>query len=115
MSLHDIVDVEVVEQLFAYDDEGDDSFSTDMFLTFDSQCAETLERMRRDLCTRNYDDLSQAGHFLKGSALQVGAKEVARICAEIEYTPRNFTVSEQSILADAIAAYRATLQQWRAK
>lgn len=96
--MHEILNAEAVEQLFALDDD-DDDFSTNMLEEFAKQATECVEKMRADLKAGNFNDLSRAGHFLKGSSYTMGSVEIPDICAEIEHSPMltlNVTLSKLS-------------------
>ncbi len=100
-----ILDDEAIEQLFMFDEDGDDNFSKEMLDTFRTQAQECLQRMRLALRDHDYNDLSRAGHFLKGSSVTLGSVEVPSICANIEHHPTNVDDRQLTELENAICRY----------
>ena len=108
-----VIDREAIEQLFMFDEDGDDSFSREMLTTFENQGRDTLVRMRSALRTGDYDDLSRAGHFLKGSSVTMGSIEVPSICADIEHAPRTISKRHFVQIGEAMTRYFQEVKKTR--
>ena len=63
---------------------GDTSLLDRAIASFRTDSPQTVSRIRAAISARSGEDLAQAAHLLKGSALNLGAPHVATACAELE-------------------------------
>ncbi|KAF5360617.1 hypothetical protein D9756_004824 [Leucocoprinus leucothites] len=80
----DPIDLEVFGQLLELDEDETFEFSRTMVEDFYSQAEGTFEAMDRLFKSKNLSDLSEKGHFLKGSSAAIGITKVQRSCEEIQ-------------------------------
>lgn len=109
---HQILDEEVVDQLFMFDDE-DDSFSKNMIVEFKKQAKDTSEQLAKSIACNDYEDVKRAAHFLKGSAISMGGVEVPNICAQIEAFPEKVSKEMLQLLNEAISRYLSSIHVYQ--
>ncbi|KAI9789315.1 MAG: hypothetical protein M1816_006203 [Peltula sp. TS41687] len=80
----DHIDQETFEQILEMDDEGESSFSQDIVWKFFEQAESTFRTMKECLASRDLKELSQLGHFLKGSSATLGLSRVKDSCEKIQ-------------------------------
>lgn len=80
----DNIDQATFEQILEMDDEGESSFSQDIVWKFFEQAENTFETMEKCLASRDLKQLSQLGHFLKGSSATLGLTKVKESCEKIQ-------------------------------
>lgn len=81
----DHIDQSAFEQILEMD-EGDDeqTFSRSIIESFFEQAESTFKKMQQQLDRRDLDQLSNLGHFLKGSAATIGLSKVKESCEKIQ-------------------------------
>lgn len=83
--LGDAIDIVTFSQILEMDDSEDDrEFSKSIVFGFFEQAEETFENMDTALESRNLDELSRLGHFLKGSSATLGLTKVKDSCEKIQ-------------------------------
>lgn len=80
----DHIDQVTFEQILEMDDDGESSFSQDIVWKFFEQAESTFEKMEECLGSRDLNQLSQLGHFLKGSSATLGLTKVKDSCEKIQ-------------------------------
>ncbi|KAK8869277.1 hpt domain-containing protein [Apiospora arundinis] len=79
------IDSEIFSQILEMDaSENDREFSQSIVFGFFEQAEETFERMDEALEAKNMDELSELGHFLKGSSGTLGLTKVSDSCEKIQ-------------------------------
>jgi len=71
-------------QLVEMDGDDDENFSRDIVHNYISQATSTFTQMENALVERNLVNLSQLGHFLKGSSGAIGVRQVQSSCEKIQ-------------------------------
>ncbi|PNY25189.1 histidine phosphotransferase HPT1p [Tolypocladium capitatum] len=90
--LGDAVDMDTFNQILEMDDPGDHEFSSSLVFGFFEQVEETFESMDTALAKKDLDQLSQLGHFLKGSSATLGLVKVRDGCEKIQRYGKNENV-----------------------
>lgn len=83
----DNVDMGTFEQILDMDEEDDPErdFSRGIVFGFLEQAEQTFDKMDDALKSRNLDELSSLGHFLKGSSATLGFTKVKDECEKIQH------------------------------
>lgn len=98
----DNIDRTTFEQILEMDDDEEDSgtrFSKDIVWNFFDQAEATIKNMEQSLKDGDLEQLSQLGHFLKGSSATLGLTKVKDSCEKIQDfgSHRDATGSEQEV------------------
>lgn len=80
----DSIDPLTFEQILEMDDEEDREFSRGIVYGFFEQAEGTFKNMELSLQKRDLSQLSQLGHFLKGSSATLGLTKVKDSCEKIQ-------------------------------
>ncbi|KAI8098389.1 signal transduction histidine kinase [Gilbertella persicaria] len=80
----DLIDMNTFEQLLDMDEEDDHSFSYNIVNDYFEQAEATFKDMDEALKSKNLNELSRLGHFLKGSSAAIGLKKVKATCEKIQ-------------------------------
>ncbi|EGW30973.1 uncharacterized protein SPAPADRAFT_56906 [Spathaspora passalidarum NRRL Y-27907] len=78
-----LVDWPVFSEIIAMD-EDEEEFSKSLIQTFYTQVEETFQKFSNLINEKNLEELSKAGHFLKGSAAALGLGTIATQCERIQ-------------------------------
>ncbi|RLV89697.1 Phosphorelay intermediate protein YPD1 [Spathaspora sp. JA1] len=78
-----LVDWPVFSEILAMD-EDEEEFSNSLIQTFYTQVEDTFQKFSSLIVERNLEELSKAGHFLKGSASALGLGTIATQCERIQ-------------------------------
>ncbi|KAL2215935.1 phosphotransmitter protein Ypd1 [Thermoascus aurantiacus ATCC 26904] len=81
----DIIDPATFEQILEMDDDKDREFSKGIVYGFFDQAESTFVKMEKALSAENLSELSQLGHFLKGSSATLGLTKVKDACEKIQH------------------------------
>lgn len=82
----DSIDQPTFEQILEMDDDEDErDFSKSIVYDFFSQAETTFEKMDKSLEDSDLKDLSELGHFLKGSSATLGLTKVKDSCEKIQH------------------------------
>ncbi|KAM5440507.1 Phosphorelay intermediate protein [Microsporum canis] len=79
------LDVTTFEQILEMDDEDEDrEFSRSIVYSFFDQAEATFFQMESAISSQDLSELSQLGHFLKGSSATLGLTKVKDACEKIQ-------------------------------
>ncbi|EGD98001.1 hypothetical protein TESG_05298 [Trichophyton tonsurans CBS 112818] len=78
------LDVGTFEQILEMDDDEDRDFSRSIVYGFFEQAEATFTQMESAISDEDLDELSQLGHFLKGSSATLGLTKVKDACEKIQ-------------------------------
>lgn len=92
LNLGDAVDMNTFNQILEMDEPGDHEFSSSIVFGFFEQVEETFESMDTAVEEKDLDQLSQLGHFLKGSSATLGLVKVRDGCEKIQRYGKNENV-----------------------
>jgi len=81
----DIIDPGTFEQVLEMDDDENREFSKGIVDGFFDQAVQTFEDMEEALNEEDLGELSQLGHFLKGSSATIGLIKVRDACEKIQH------------------------------
>jgi len=81
----DSIDSVTFEQILEMDDDDKREFSREIVLGFFDQALATFKKMETALEEKNLSELSQLGHFLKGSSATLGLTKVKDACEKIQH------------------------------
>ncbi|KAJ5669412.1 Multistep phosphorelay regulator 1 [Penicillium macrosclerotiorum] len=81
----DLIDESTFEQILEMDDDDERDFSKGIVYGFFDQAKGTFENIEAALDRRDLKDLSQLGHFLKGSSATLGLNHVRDGCEKIQH------------------------------
>ncbi|KAK6460368.1 putative response regulator phosphotransferase [Scheffersomyces coipomensis] len=95
-----LVDWSVFSELLVMD-EDEEGFSLFLFKTFVDQVIETFQSLDKNLISKDLNELSDLGHYLKGSAAAIGLIQISSQCERIQnYGHKmnfdNFDINESS-------------------
>ncbi|KIJ59457.1 hypothetical protein HYDPIDRAFT_100660, partial [Hydnomerulius pinastri MD-312] len=79
------VDIETFEQILDLDDDDDREFSRGMVKDYLEQAEVTVNNMDESFSKKELAQLSQLGHYLKGSSAALGVVQVQAICEKIQH------------------------------
>ncbi|GME41762.1 Hpt domain-containing protein [Neofusicoccum parvum] len=82
----DAIDTATFEQILEMDDDEDErEFSKSIVFDFFQQAESTFDKMESNLAKKDLNQLSQLGHFLKGSSATLGLTKVKDSCEKIQH------------------------------
>ncbi|KAK3713653.1 Phosphorelay intermediate protein [Vermiconidia calcicola] len=82
----DLIDTATFEQILEMDDDEEDrDFSKSIVYDFFTQAEGTFQKMDSNLESRDLEQLSALGHFLKGSSATLGLTKVKDSCEKIQH------------------------------
>ncbi|KAG1834215.1 histidine-phosphotransfer domain, HPT domain-containing protein [Suillus fuscotomentosus] len=114
-SKQDIIDMEVFDQIVELDD-GDSSFVSAMVTEYLGQVDSTFNKMDKAMETKDLIEISQLGHFLKGSSAALGVKQVSLTCEKIQNiakgTPTDKTIEEVTSLLKRVKEEYGAAKIW---
>ncbi|KAG2359661.1 signal transduction histidine kinase [Suillus spraguei] len=93
-SKQDIIDTEVFGQIVDLDE--DPSFISMMVNDYIEQVDSTFNKMDQAMEAKDLKEISQLGHFLKGSSAALGVKQVSLTCEKIQNTAKG-TLTDKTI------------------
>ncbi|OKL60258.1 hypothetical protein UA08_04793 [Talaromyces atroroseus] len=108
----DIIDPATFEQILEMDDDEDErDFSQGIVYGFFEQAEATFEKMENALSKGDFDDLSQLGHFLKGSSATLGLTKVKDACEKIQHCKEELPKDNEAEREKAIEGIKKTLKE----
>lgn len=114
-SKQDVIDMEVFNQIVELDD-GDRSFVSSMVTEYLVQVEATFNEMDQAMETKDLKEISQLGHFLKGSSAALGVKQVSFTCEKIQNTakgtPTEKTLEEVTSLLKCVKEEYGAAKIW---
>lgn len=114
-SKQDIIDMEIFNQIVELDD-GDSSFVSAMVTEYLEQVDSTFNEMDQSMETKDLKQISQLGHFLKGSSAALGVKQVSLTCEKIQNTakgtPTDKTIEEVTSLLKRVKEEYGAAKIW---
>ncbi|KAF8507369.1 histidine-phosphotransfer domain HPT domain-containing protein [Hysterangium stoloniferum] len=82
----DIIEMEMLDQNLELDDEGGDhEFSKSIVWAYFDQAVKTFTEMDEAFAAKDLKELSELGHFLKGSSAALGVRKVQASCERIQH------------------------------
>ena len=99
----DPLDLEVLAVLRAYQGEGDADLATEVIDSYLADLDRLIPQMRTAARERNYQQLKQIAHALKGCSGSVGATGLVRLGQEIELMAARADAQTVELLIDRIA------------
>ncbi|KAG5982357.1 hypothetical protein E4U55_002023 [Claviceps digitariae] len=88
----DCIDINTFDQILEMDDPDDNEFSQSIVFGFFTQAEETFTKMDTAIEEKDLDQLSELGHFLKGSSATLGMVKVRDGCEKIQRFGKNENV-----------------------
>lgn len=100
-----IIDMDTFNQLQEMDDDEDErEFSRGIIWTYFDQVPEKFDVIRENLKTKDYLEVSQVAHFLKGSSAALGVQRVTNLFERIQLTANDIY---KAIKASRVEAAKA--------
>lgn len=81
----DCIDQPTFEQILEMDDDKEREFSRSIVYGFFDQAENTFVKMEHAISVRDLHELSQLGHFLKGSSATLGLTKIKDACEKIQH------------------------------
>ncbi len=78
------IDQKVIEELRALQTGGSPTFLAELIDIFLKEQVQHLERLRKAYEDRDVARVERVAHTMKGSCGNLGAKELSRVCAELQ-------------------------------
>lgn len=82
-----LLDLNIIQGLKDLSD--DDSFFLEIIDLYKEQYPQILDNIKVTYSNNDLEGLSKASHALKGASLNIGAKELASVCKELELNSKN--------------------------
>ncbi|HLF93003.1 MAG TPA: Hpt domain-containing protein [Planctomycetota bacterium] len=82
------IDPKVIEELRALQMGGSQTFLAELIDIFLKEQVQHLERLRKAVEARDSSQVERVAHTMKGSCGNLGAKELSRVCAELQEVTR---------------------------
>jgi len=79
------IDMETFEQILDLDDEDSHEFSRGMAWAYFDQVAKAFQDLDAAMASKDLHQLSELGHFLKGSSAALGVSKVQESCEKIQH------------------------------
>ncbi|OOQ89970.1 putative phosphotransmitter protein Ypd1 [Penicillium brasilianum] len=99
----DLIDESTFEQILEMDDDDDCDFSKGIVYGFFDQAKATFTKIKTALDEKDLTELSQLGHFLKGSSATLGLVHVRDGCEKIQHFGNRLDESGSGKVADDVA------------
>ncbi|KAJ5485303.1 Multistep phosphorelay regulator 1 [Penicillium diatomitis] len=99
----DLIDEGTFEQILEMDDDDDCDFSRGIVYGFFDQAKSTFTNIKTALDKKDLHELSQLGHFLKGSSATLGLIHVRDGCEKIQHFGNGLEENGSGKLADDVA------------
>ncbi|KAF9396156.1 hypothetical protein BGX21_009656 [Mortierella sp. AD011] len=80
----EIIDHATFDQLLEMDDEEDREFSKSLVWNYFEQAELTFDKLDGAMSQLDFPELSQLGHFLKGSSAALGLKKIKASCEKLQ-------------------------------
>jgi len=84
-AFEDSLDQSTFEQILEMDDDREREFSRSIVYGFFDQAESTFVKMEKAISVKDLTELSQLGHFLKGSSATLGLTKVKDACEKIQH------------------------------
>jgi len=114
-SKQDVIDMDVFNQILELDD-GDSFFVSMMVSDYLKQVEVTFNQMDQAMQTKDLKQISQLGHFLKGSSAALGVKWVSATCEKIQNNakgiPSEKTLEEVTSLLKRVKEEYSAAKRW---
>ncbi|KAJ8583723.1 histidine-phosphotransfer domain, HPT domain-containing protein [Rhizopogon salebrosus TDB-379] len=110
-SRQDVLDTEVFGQILELDD-GDRSFVSAMVNEYFEQVDVTFDQMDQAMQTKDLKQISQLGHFLKGSSAALGVKRVSATCEKIQNTAKG--IPTEKTLEEVMSLLKRVKEEYNA-
>lgn len=81
----ELIDESTFEQILEMDDDDDRDFSKGIVYGFFDQAQTTFDKIEKAIADKQLEELSQLGHFLKGSSATLGLTNVKDGCEKIQH------------------------------
>ncbi|PSR53248.1 PAS domain S-box protein [Adhaeribacter arboris] len=89
--VEDFIDDEVIEQLIQL---GDKDFALQLFVDFEEEAGPLLEEAKKDLQTKQYDNILSTLHQMKGTGFTLGLNPLAELVKKMEHDIRKGIYTE---------------------
>ncbi len=112
-SVNGLIDSVITERLKVMGDD-DPGFYRNLIRLYIRQSEETIEEIYRYAKSKDFENAGKAAHKLKGSSLNLGARQIAEQCSRIEYACLNLDKKElDKGVKDLRGVYDKTLELFR--
>ena len=98
-----VLDEAVLDTLRQLTVPGEPDVLTEVLQMFLQEFPPRVERMRNAWAAGNIEEMQRSAHSLKGSAGNIGAKRLYRVCAELDDMGRAGDLTKSAPLVDALA------------
>lgn len=106
----ELVDHETFAQLLDMDDDDTHDFTNSLLTDYFEQMYIKVEELDALVKANKLDEVSQLGHFLKGSSASIGAERARNICDDIQHYSLNVPDNEAiSYLQKKVDALRISI------
>jgi HPt (histidine-containing phosphotransfer) domain-containing protein len=109
--MSNIIDSSVINEL---KEMGGQEFLTELIEMFLQQAETIMDEIKNFSNTKDASSLSKSAHKLKGSCLNLGAKDMSAICQIIENSSRENNLENiDSNLSDLLNIYEITVAEFK--
>ncbi|KAI1996921.1 Phosphorelay intermediate protein [Ophidiomyces ophidiicola] len=81
----ELLDKTAFDQILEMDDDADRDFSRGIVYGFFDQAEATFVKMENAISAQDFNEVSQLGHFLKGSSATLGLTKVKDACEKLQH------------------------------
>jgi len=105
-----VLDPEIVERLERLGDASGEDLMARLTALFLADADSQVERLRRALADRDEQAVVRSAHALRGASANLGATELARLCADMEATSATGDFGGGELLLDSVEAELARVR-----
>jgi HPt (histidine-containing phosphotransfer) domain-containing protein len=99
-----VLDMQVIEELLSFADDGDPELLVDLIRMFLDDAPTKLASIRQGLGNGDLECMERAAHSLKGSSGNLGARHLQNACEQMQLASRNHQKADLAKLTETIEA-----------
>ena len=99
-----VLDPAVIETLRQLTPPGEPDVLTEVLQMFLAEFPPRMNRLRIAWASQNIEEMYRAAHSLKGSAGNIGAERLMKVCSQLDEMGRSGDLANASPLVDALAS-----------
>jgi len=98
------IDPNVIEELRALQSSGSPNFLSELIDIFLKEQGQNLSRLRKAMDARDDASLERVAHTMKGSCGNLGARDLSKVCSDLQGVARSGDWSKNEALVARIEA-----------
>jgi len=97
-----VLDPAVIATLRQLTPPGEPDVLTEVLQMFLDEFPPRMDRLRNAWASKNIEEMYRAAHSLKGSAGNVGAQRLMKVCSQLDEMGRSGDLTDTALLVDAL-------------